>query len=238
VDTQTRHALKKDSFAQAAASSASWLSGHRSSVVRWVVSAIAVLSVGIAALVFWNVRSAEANSALGAALDTYDGPLAQPGAPPESGTYATASDRSKAANTQFAAVAQRYGWLPQGAKAHYFAGITYQELGQTASAETELKTAATAWSWGDRNLSNLANLALAGIYHQTARDAQAIDIYNALAAKPSETVSASVAQLDLAELYAATGKQAQARALWAKVKDADKDGAAGQIATQKLAAKQ
>jgi predicted negative regulator of RcsB-dependent stress response len=98
-----------------------------------------------------------------------------------------------------------------------------------------LKAAAGAW---DHNLSNLAKLALAGVYHQTARDSQAIDLYNQLAAKPSVTVSASVAQLDLANLYAATGKQDQARALWAKVKDADKDGAAGSIATQKLAAKQ
>ena len=120
-------------------------------------------------------------------------------------------------------------------KAHYFAGITYQELGQTASAETELKTAAGAW---DRNLANLAKLALAGLYHQTARDPLAIDLYNQLTAKPSVTVSASVAQLDLANLYAAQGKQDQARALWAKVKDADKDGAAGTIATQKLAGKQ
>jgi predicted negative regulator of RcsB-dependent stress response len=152
--------------------------------------------------------------------------------------YATAADRSKAANKQFVAVAQQFGWLPDGAKAHYFAGITYQDLGQTASAETELKAAAGAWSWGDRNLSNLAKLALAGLYHQTARDPQAIDIYNALAAKPSETVSASVAQLDLADLYAAAGKQDQARAIWAKVKDADKDGAAGSIAAQKLAGKQ
>ena len=79
---------------------------------------------------------------------------------------------------------------------------------------------------------------MANLYHQTARDSQAIDIYNALVAKPSETVSASVAQLDLADLYAETGKQDQARALWAKVKDADKDGAAGQIATQKLAGRQ
>ena len=61
-----------------------------------------------------------------------------------------------------------------------------------------------AW---ERNLSNLAKLALAGLYHQTNRDAQAIDLYNAMVAKPSETVSAAVAQLDLADLYAATGKQ-------------------------------
>jgi predicted negative regulator of RcsB-dependent stress response len=108
------------------------------------------------------------------------------------------------------------------------------ELGQNASAETELKAAAGAW---DRNLANLAKLALAGFYHQTNRDAQAIELYNALAAKPSETVSTAVAQLDLADLYAATGQQEQARTLWAKVKDADKDGMAGSIAAQKLGSK-
>jgi tetratricopeptide (TPR) repeat protein len=235
VDTQTRHALKKDSFAQATASSFSWLSGHRSGVVRWVVITVAVVLVGVAALVFWNLRSSAADSALGAALDTYNAPLAQPGAPVEAGTYSSASDRSKAANKQFVAVAQQYGWLAEGAKAHYFAGVTDEDLGQTASAETELKAAAGSWN---RNLANLAKLALAGLYHQTARDAQAIDLYNALAAKPSETVSAGVAQLDLADLYAEAGRQDQARALWAKVKDSDKEGAAGSIAAQKLGAKQ
>jgi tetratricopeptide (TPR) repeat protein len=203
--------------------------------MRWVISAAAVLILCIVALIYWSWSSTKADSALGAALDTYDAPLAQPGAPSENGIYATASERSKAANQQFLTVAHQYGWLPEGGKAHYFAGITDQELGQTGAAEAELKIAAGAW---DRNLGNLAKLALAGLYHQTGRDAQAIDLYNAVAAKPSETVSAGVAQLDLADLYAATGKQDQARALWAKVKDADKDGAAGQLATQKLGAKQ
>jgi tetratricopeptide (TPR) repeat protein len=203
--------------------------------MRWVISAAAVLILCIVALIYWSWSSTKADSALGAALDTYDAPLAQPGAPAENGIYATASERSKAANQQFLTVAHQYGWLPEGGKAHYFAGITDQELGQTGAAEAELKIAAGAW---DRNLGNLAKLALAGLYHQTGRDAQAIDLYNAVAAKPSETVSAGVAQLDLADLYAATGKQDQARALWAKVKDADKDGAAGQLATQKLGAKQ
>jgi hypothetical protein len=216
VDTRTRHALKKDKFAQATASSMSWVSEHRSSVVRWAIGGAAVLVLAVGALIYWNVRSTAADSALGAALDTYDAPLAQPGAPAENGVYSTATERSKAANQQFAAVAKQYGWLPEGAKAHYFTGITDEELGQTGAAK----------------------LALAGLYHQTARDAQAIDLYNALAAKPSETVSASVAQLDLADLYAAAGKQDQARALWAKVKDADKDGAAGSIAAQKLGGKQ
>ena len=238
MDTKTRHALKKDKFAQATASSMSWLSGHRSGVLRWVIVAVVILAAGAGALAYWGWCSTKADTALGAALDIYNTPLAQPGAPPENGVYATAGDRTKAANQQFVAVAQKYGWLSEGAKAHYFAGVTYEELGQNASAETELKQAAGAWSWGDRNLSNLAKLALAALYHQTNRDAQAIELYNTLAAKPSDTVSTAVAQLDLADLYAATGKQDQARALWAKVKDADKDGAAGSIAAQKLGPKQ
>jgi len=232
VDTQTRHALKGDKFAQATKTSVNWVSGHRSGVLRWVIGAAVVLILGVAFVVFWNVREASADAALGAALDVYSAPLAEPGAPAQTGVYATIKERSKAANQQFAAVAQQYGWLPQGAKAHYFAGVTDQELGQTSAAEAELKVAADSW---DRNLSNLAKVALASVYHQTGRDAQAIDIYNAIIAKPSETVSAAVAQLDLADLYAATGKQTEARALWAKLKDSDKDGAAGSIAAQKLA---
>jgi predicted negative regulator of RcsB-dependent stress response len=234
VDTQTRHALKKDKFAQAAADSASWVSGHRSGVLRWVIVGGVALILTVGALIFWSLRSTAADTALGAAMDTYTAPLAQPGLPPGNGIYATSADRTKAANGQFAAVAQQYGWLPQGTKARYFLGLTDEEMGQNASAETELKAAAGSW---DRNLSSLAKRALAGLYRQTARDAQAIEIYNGLVSKPSQTVSAAVAQLDLADLYVTQGKQDQARTIWAKIKDSDKDGAAGSIATQKLAAK-
>ena len=48
-------------------------------------------------------------------------------------------------------------------------------------------------------------MALASVYRQTGRDAQAIDLYNAIVAKPSDTVSAGVAQLNLADLYVASG---------------------------------
>ena len=235
MDTQTRHALKGDKFAEATKTGVSWVSGHREGVVRWVVSVGTAVLVVAAAWIFWNVRTSAADAALGAALDVYSAPLAIPGAPPQKGVYATAKERAQAANQQFAAVAQQYGWLPQGARAHYFAGVTDADLGQNGQAETELKAAASAW---DRNLANLAKLALAGLYHQTGRDSDAVTLYNDLIAEPSTTVPSTVAQLDLADLYAATGKKDQARALWAKVKDADKDGMAGSIATQKLASVQ
>jgi tetratricopeptide (TPR) repeat protein len=234
VDTQTRHALKGDKFAQATKTGVTWVSGHRSNVVRWAVSVAIVLFAVIGLLVLWTVRETAAEAALGQAVDTYSAPLATPGAPAQTGTYTKATDRSKAANQQFKAVADKYGWLPEGSKARYFSGVTEQELGQTAAAEADLKSAAGSWN---KNLANLAKIALASIYHQSGRDQQAIDMYNEIIAKPSDTVTAGTAQLDLADLYSATGKQDQARALWAKLKDSDKDGAAGSIAAQKLTGK-
>jgi len=235
VDTQTRHSLKANSFADATATGVNWLSLHKSGVVRWAVLAVVVLVVAVGALVGWNIRSTAADAALGAAMDVYNAQLTEPGVPAEVGTYATAADRAKAANQKFAEVAASYSLLPQGTKAHYFVGITAEQLGQNATAETELKSAAGAWN---RNVANLAKLALAGLYQQTSRDNLAIEQYNAIVAKPSETVSAAAAQLSLADLYAAEGKQDQARQLWAKVKDADKEGAAGSIAAEKLGVQQ
>jgi len=234
VDTQTRHALKQDKFARAAASSADWISGHKAGVVRWAVISGVIVALAVGGSIYWNARTSAADAALGQAIDLYDTPLALPAAPPEAGVYTTAAARAKEANREFVAIAHDFSGLPEAAKARYFAGVTSIELGQDGNAETELKAAAGSW---DRNLANLAKLALAGLYRQTNRDSQAISLYNELAAKPSTTVSAGVAQLDLADLYVAEGKADQARALWAKVKDADKDGAAGQIAEQKLTAK-
>ena len=235
MDTRTRRALKNDRFAQAAVSSASWIGEHQTSVVRWAITAGVILVLVVGGWIYWGL-CARRRPTLPWARPWMFIPRRwrNPGAPPEPGVYATAADRAKEANREFVAVAHDFGWLPEGSKAHYFAGVTYVELGQNGLAETELTAASHSW---DRNLSNLAKLALAGLYHQTSRDNEAIDLYNQIAAKPSATVSAPVAQLDLADLYASEGKQDQARALWAKVRDADKDGAAGEIAAQKLGAK-
>lgn len=234
MDSQTRHALKQDKFVQTTQSGVSWVSENRTSVIRYSIAVVVVLALLIAGLVFYTQRSTAAEAAFGSALDIYSSQLAQPGQPATKGVYTSAADRAKAANAQFVQVANQYGWLSAGNKAHYFAGLTYQELGQGAQAESELKKAADAW---DGNLSSLAKFALAGFYHQTGKDGQAIDLYNALIAKPTTAVPAYTSQLALADLYQAAGKTDQAKQIWAKVKDADKAGSAGSIAAEKLSKK-
>jgi len=229
VDTQTRHALKQDKFVQATTSGLSWIELHRSQVIRASVTAVVILAAIIGSAAFYEHRSAQASLALGQALEIYNSPLRQPGAP-EDGSYSTAAERSKASNQQFVDVANRYGSLEPGKVARYFAGLTDIDLGKTADAEDSLKQVAESYH---KDLASLAKVALANLYVQTGKTPQAIDLYKQLIAKPTDTVPASAAQLQLAALYEKTDPQ-QAKQIYAVLKDKDKATAAGQIAAQKL----
>ncbi len=67
-----------------------------------------------------------------------------------------------------------------------------------------------------------------------ARDPEAIDLYNQLAAKPTVTVPAGLAKLQLAALYESEGKTDEAKKIYAALKQDDAKGPAGQIAAEKL----
>ena len=232
MDTQTRHALKQDSFVQATASSINWLDAHRSTIIKASIAVVVVVGVVLSGVIAYNNRSERAENLFGQAMNIYNTPLAQPGQPAEPGlkTYASAADRAKEAHPLFEQVANNYGWFKVGANARYLSGMTAIDMGQTSAGENELKQATDS---SDKSVAALAKLALAGLYHQTNRDPQAIELYQQLLAKPALTVPASMAKLQLAGLYETT-KPAEAKRLYAEIKDQDKGTAAGQIATQKL----
>ena len=235
MDTQTRHALKQDSFVGATASGIDWLQSHRSNVIKIGSVIMVAIALVVTGSIVYNNRTAQAQDLFGKAMDIYNTPLRQPGQPvvPNDPSYGTAAERAKAANPLFVEIADRYGWLQSGANAEYFAGLTYLDLNQTASAESELQKASNSH---DKGLAALAKMALAGLYRQTGRDSQAVDLYNQVIKNPTVTVPASSAKLELAALYQKTNPTA-AKKLYAEIKDQDKMTAAGQIAAQKLAGK-
>jgi len=232
LDTQTRRALKQDRFVEATASGLGWLQLHRTNVIKIAIAAVVVIALIVAGVLVYNSRSANAEVAFGHAMDIYNTPLFQPGMPvgPGETTYKTAAERAKAANPLFVDVANRYGWFKVGANAQYFAGLTYLDMGQTAPAEAALQKAADSH---DSGLAALAKMALAGLYRQSGRASQAVNIYQQLIKNPTNTVPASAAKLQLAQLYESTNP-AEAKKLYAEIKDQDKTTAAGQIAAQKL----
>jgi TolA-binding protein len=234
VDQQTKAALKKDKFVTTASHGLEWASENRRSVITTTAILLAVIVVIVLSGVIYNSRSDAASAAFGSAMQAYQTPLSQPGQPVPAGvkTYASAAERAKAANALFLAVADKYGMTPSGGNARYFAGLTEIEAGQPQQAEDTLKKVAGGW---DGNLAALAKFALAEMYHNSGRDPQAIDLYKELAKKPgTATIPAGLAQLQLAELYTDEGKTADAKAVYATIKQDDAKGPAAAIATEKL----
>ena len=194
---------------------------------------VAVALVGaIIAAVYWH-RSTEANQALADAMRTFSTPVVQPGQPVPAGpkTFSSTADRAREANGQFAAVANTYGMTPGGRNALYLEGVTALQMGQTATAETLLTKSAGSWN---RDVAALAKLSLASLYHGSGRDAQAVELLQKLAAKPTVTVPKGLAQLQLADLYGSEGKKDQARKIYAEIKDKDPKSAAAELASQDL----
>jgi hypothetical protein len=232
VDTQTRHALKQDKFVNATTSGLEWIGEHRSNVLAWAVGAVVVVAIIVSGFFLYQKRDAGANQLLGQAMDIYETPLTQPNQPAEPGlkTYATAADRAKAAYPLFKQTADQYGWLGAGEMARYFAGVTELEMGQQGAAEADLEKATHSHNV---NLAALGKIALANLYEQTGRGSMAVTEYKDVIAHPTTTVPKAAAQLQLAQMYETT-QPAEARRLYAEIKDQNKDTQAGQIATQKL----
>ncbi len=194
-----------------------------------------VALIGLIAVIagIYSYRSNAASAALAGAMETFDTPVNTPDqpVPPSVKSFPSVEARARAANAEFAAVADHYGMTPGGRNAQYLQGVTAMQTGDNATAERLLKKSAGDWN---HDIATLAQLSLAGLYHATGRDPQAIDLYNKIADKPSTVVPAGLAQLQLASLYESEGKAGEAKKLYAQIKDKNPKSAAAEIATQKL----
>lgn len=239
MDNATKHRLKQqDQFVNITGQGVGWASRNRRTAAVTAGLVLALILVLVGSYEWYQHRTQTAATAFGAAMETYQTPLARAGQPLPPGvkTFDTAEQRAKAANGQFLDVASRYGLTQSGKLAQYFAGLTYMEEGQNDSAEKMLKKTADSWS---SDLSALGKLGLVQLYEQTGRNDQATDLLQQLSKSKDVTVPSGEAQLQLGELYSAQGNAAKARDIYAKLKDSDKDkqgnpGPAGSIAAEKL----
>lgn len=209
------------------------IQNNRALLIRLGIAfALAVVVIGGLSFLFVH-RSNVASAELADAMRTYDTPINTPDQPVPPGTksFSSLEERARVSNGQFASIADHYGMTVAGRNAQYLQGVTALQMGQNATAETLLKKSADSWN---RDVATLAEIALAGMYRGSGRDADAIAMYQKIAAKPSTVVPAGLARLQLAELYEGTNKPDQAKKIYAEIKDKDPKSAAADIATQKL----
>ena len=231
--TSERRQLKQDRFAETTKETISWAVSHRTALT-WVLSAAVVLAaVVLGAWWYWNYHSQQASAALGKAMETYNAPLRAPNTPPagEEISFAAAVERAQAARTQFDHVARQYSHTKSGRIARYMAALTTIDMGDDKSGEEQLRQVAAA---GDRDLSSLAKLALAGIYRNTHRDKEALDLYQDLVSHPTASVSKPMAQLELASFYEATKQNAEAAKLYQEIVKENPGATAASFARQHM----
>lgn len=228
------HSAKQE-FIHAAPTFADWATRNSKTLVTVLSSAVGLLLVAGVGFLINNSRNQSALEQFGSAMHIYESAVVAPGQPTAPGekTYPTAADRARAANAAFAAVADKYSMTTAGRNAKYMAALTAYDMGQTATAESQLKDLSSSWS---SDVAALSKLSLAQIYEQTGRASDAIALFDELTKKPTTTVPAGLAQLQLASLYESQGKTADAKKIYAQLKDKDAQSAVGEMAAQKLAA--
>ncbi|MGC2697316.1 MAG: tetratricopeptide repeat protein [Candidatus Angelobacter sp.] len=228
----TRRQLKEDKFAETAQGAALWATGHRRIVVV-SVGLIIVAVLAVAGFITWRNRQIDqANAELTAAMRTFEAPLRPAGTPAgDTPSFTSITERARAAEKEFKAIADKHSWVPPGKIARFLDGVALRQAGDTAGAERELKTAADS---NDKDVAALAKMALASLYRATNRQGDATNIYKDIAQHPTSTVSKAAAQLELAEMYEKNDPQ-QATSIYQQLQKDDPQSAAAQVATQKLA---
>ena len=227
----TRQQLKQDKFAATAKETVSWAVEHQKTLTTATVIAVAALAILGGGWIYYNQRDQAASAEIGAALRVYGAPLRLPNTPkPDYVTFTSAKERAEAARKAFQQVEDKYPHTRAAEVARYFMGVTSFDLGDIAGAEKVLQQVA-----GSRNqdLSALGKFALASVYRSENKTAEAIKLYQQLAAHPAATVPKSTAQLELASLYQEK-EPAEAAKLYQQIQKDDPNSPAAQAAASRL----
>jgi predicted negative regulator of RcsB-dependent stress response len=237
VRAEVRHQLKRDKFSQTtmqvAEKTVDWSAEHKG---KLVVAAIVLAVVAAAVVGGWyylQQQDQKASVDFGKALQAMEEPVRAPGAPaqPDQPSFASAKERATEAHKQFQAIIDKYPHTHAADFSRYFLGVTAAQLGDTAAAERELNTVA---GYHNHELSTLAKTALAGVYRDTNRTKDAVELYKQLIEKPSQTVSKSAAQIELAETYQGAGMTSDAKKLYEQIQKEAPQSEAAQLASMKL----
>ena len=238
MGAETRHQMKQDAFGrltmEAAEKTAHWTGEHRSTLVITIAAVALVLAAIVGGWYYLSMQDEKASFEVSQAVRTMDTQLRPAGSPPQPDvpSFASAKERTQAAQKQFQAIADKYPHTRTADMARYFLGITAADQGDTAGAEQSLKQVASS---GSRELASVAKLALASQYSSSKRTKDAEALYKQLIDKPTTSVSKVTAQMQLAELYQGSNQPLEAKRILEQVKKENPTGEAGQLATQKLA---
>ena len=215
-----RKQIKRDELVTGYARSAEWVKAHQREVRATLIAVVAVGVLAVAITTFQGQRNASAEKAFAAALDTFHAPVAAevpPGAEkPARVDFATPAEKYEKAAAAFDGVERRFGSLPAGRRARYYAALCRIEMGDYAEAQKALdRVVADA----DRSSleSALARMALADLYRRKGETDKAVAAYAQLVDDPSLAVPRDHVLMSLASTFEDARRTKEARASYRRL---------------------
>jgi len=211
-----RHRLKENEFARTVAHAREVAASRQRDIVAVVVvAAVALAAVG--GYAWWRQsRNAKANTALAAALATYEAPVIPPAAPapgspaplPQPGTFQTEKEKLDAALPKFVDAANKYPNSDAGIAARYHAAAVLMAMGRYAEAEQRFKEVAD--KAGSSIYARTARMGLAEAQIAQEKFEPAIAIYTELSRDPGSQIPVDSVLMQLARAYVRAGKKEEA----------------------------
>jgi tetratricopeptide (TPR) repeat protein len=215
-----RKQIKRDELVTGMERAAHWTGAHRSEVRATLIGVAVVVVAVVGFTTFQGRRKASAERAFAEAFETFHAPVAAelpPGAERPAGLqFATAAEKYQKATAAFDGVERRFGSLPAGRRARYYAALCRIEMGAYAEAEKSLDTLV---SESDRSSleSGLARLALAGLYRRRGETDKAVAAYRQLVDDASLAVPRDAVLMSLASTLEEAHRAKEARASYRRL---------------------
>jgi predicted Zn-dependent protease len=185
LNKEFKRQIKEDEIVTGMGQALSWAERHREQLRLAGVALIVVLGGLLAFSWFRSTRSRESDAALAEALRTFHARVSSekaPDAAAEPGpSFASSQEKYTKALGQFDGVISRWGSLPAGQRARFYAALTRLELGQADAARQALTELASS---GDKALSGQARLALAQAQARAGQVDAALEALRKLADEP------------------------------------------------------
>lgn len=234
---QTRHQLKEDRFRgatiDAAEATVHWSVEHQNKLIAGAVILFVVIAAVVGTWYYLTTQDEKASLEVSQAVRVLDTPVRPANMPaqPDYPSFASVKERAAAAQKKFQAIVDKYPHTHAAEVSRYFVGVTDSDLGDTAGAESNLKSVVSS---GSADLSALAKMALAAVYRNTNRNPQAIEIYKQLMDKPTLTVSKASAEMELAATYQVSNQPLEAKRIYQQIQKEDPSGESARLAQAKL----
>ncbi len=227
----TRHELKTDEFTARMEAIRDFFGENLKRLLMGSGVSLLVAGIVVAAFFYVRHRQAQAGEALARAMEAFHAPVT-PTAPanPNLLYFKTAEEKYQEAAQRFTEVSGRFSRYSSGRWARYYSALSQRELGKLPEAEKEL---GSLTGEGNSELAAQAKVALANIYRESGRNAEAEKLYRELENHPTSTVPKVRVQLALAELYLKTNPP-QAVEIFKQIQKDYPGTAVGDLATKVL----